>query len=105
MLTVIDRPGVAATHHYHRSPAQILGDVHERWRGAESHDRAELVRSVANEVAVEAEHLRGVGRVPEYGPSQDGGPEGVEAELERGDHAEVAAAAAQRPEQVGVLVL
>ena len=27
------------------------------------------------------------------------------AELERGDHAEVAAAASQRPEQVGVLVL
>ena len=29
----------------------------------------------------------------------------MEAELERGDHAEVAAAASQRPEQVGVLVL
>src|SRR5262249_44402106 len=32
-------------------------------------------------------------------------PDGVETELERGDHAEVAAAASQRPEQVGVLVL
>jgi hypothetical protein len=29
----------------------------------------------------------------------------VEAEVERRDHAEVAAAASQRPEQVGVLVL
>ena len=29
----------------------------------------------------------------------------MEAELERGDHAEVAAAASQRPEQVGVLIL
>ena len=29
----------------------------------------------------------------------------MKAELERGDHAEVAAAATQRPEQVGVLVL
>src|SRR5215468_7214057 len=68
-------------------------------------DRAELVGSVADEVAVEAEDLLGVGRVPEDGPGQDGGPDGVEAELERGDHAEVAAASSQRPEQVGVLVL
>src|SRR5262245_19304025 len=29
----------------------------------------------------------------------------MEAELERGDHAEIAAAAPQRPEQIGVLVL
>src|SRR3546814_4138277 len=47
----------------------------------------------------------GVGRVPEDGPGQNGGPDGVQAELERGDHAEVAAAAPQRPKQVGVLVL
>src|SRR3546814_4155031 len=38
-------------------------------------------------------------------PGQDGGSDRVEAEFERGDHAEVAAAAPQRPEQVGVLVL
>src|SRR3546814_7241005 len=49
--------------------------------------------------------LPGVGRVPEDGPGQNGGPDGVQAELERGDHAEVAAAAPQRPKQVGVLVL
>src|SRR5262249_61891913 len=61
--------------------------------------------SVADEVAVDAEDLPGVGRVPEDGSSQNGGPDGVEAELERGDHAEVATAASQRPEQVGVLVL
>src|SRR3546814_9175264 len=68
-------------------------------------DRAELVGSVADEVAVEPEDLPGVGRVPEAGPGQNGGPDGVQAELERGDHAEVAAAAPQRPKQVGVLVL
>src|SRR5262249_52700913 len=34
-----------------------------------------------------------------------GGPDGMEAELERGDNAEVAAAASQRPEQVGVRIL
>src|SRR3546814_14610494 len=64
-------------------------------------DRAELVGSVADEVAVEPEDLPGVGRVPEDGPGQNGGPDGVQAELERGDHAEVAAAAPQRPKQVG----
>src|SRR5262249_10512737 len=70
-----------------------------------SHDCAELIGSVVDEVAIEAEDLRGVGRVPEDGPGQDGGPDGVEAELERGDHAEVAAAASQRPEQIGVRIL
>jgi hypothetical protein len=84
---------------------QILGDDRQRRRGAEPHDRTELVGSVADEVAVEAEDLPGVGRVPEDGPDQDGRPDGVEAELERGDHAEVAATASQRPEQVGMLVL
>src|SRR3546814_7826622 len=62
-------------------------------------DRAELVGSVADEVAVEPEDLPGVGRVPEDGPGQNGGPDGVQAELERGDHAEVAAAAPQRSEE------
>jgi hypothetical protein len=39
------------------------------------------------------------------GPARTVGPDGVEAEIERGDHAEVAAATSQRPEQIGVLIL
>ena len=104
-LTFLDRTGVAGTDHHDRAPVQILGDARQRRRGAEPHDRAELVGSVADEVAVAAEDLHGVGRVPDDGPGQNGGADGVEAELERGDHAEVAAAASQRPEQVGELVL
>ena len=58
-----------------------------------------------DEVAVEAEDLAGVGCVPEDRPGQDIGSDGVEPEVERGDHAEVPAASPQRPEQVGMLVL
>src|SRR5262245_32934023 len=105
LLTVLDRPGVAGADHHHRAPVQMLGDGRQRWRGAKPHDRAEFVWSVAYEVAVEAKDLRGVRRVPEDGPGEGRGPDRVEAELERGDDAEIAAAASQRPEQVGVLVL
>jgi hypothetical protein len=61
--------------------------------------------ALRNEVAVEAQDRSDIGRVPEDGPGQDGWPDGVKVELERGDHAEVTAAASQRPEQIGVLVL
>jgi len=54
LLTVLHRPGVAGTHDHQRAPVQILGDDRERRRGAEPHDRAKLVGSVADEVAVEA---------------------------------------------------
>ena len=40
----------------------------------------ELVGSVADEVAVEAENLPGVGCVPEDRSGQDDGPDGMEAE-------------------------
>jgi hypothetical protein len=42
-------------------------------------------------------------RVHEQAPVEDGS-DGVEAEVERGHDTKVAAAAAYRPEQVGVLV-
>jgi hypothetical protein len=57
LLTVLHRPGVAATHHHHRAPVQILGDDGSRRRGAEPHDGAKLVGSVADDVAVEARDL------------------------------------------------
>src|SRR6185295_13542375 len=73
LQTVLDRAGVAGTHHHHRAPVQILGDDRKWWRGAEPHDGAELVGGVADEVAVEAEDLPGVGRVPEDGAGQEDG--------------------------------
>jgi hypothetical protein len=82
----------------------MLGDVRQRWRGSEPHDRAELIGSLADEVAVEAQDFPGVRGVPEDGSGQDRGPDGVKPELEGGDDAEVSAATSQRPEQVWVLV-
>ena len=103
-FSVLNRSDVAGAHQDDRPPVQFLGDVRQRRRGAESHDRAELVGSVAHEVAVEAEDLVSVACVPEDGAGQDAGSDGVELELERGDHTEVAASSAQRPKEVGVLV-
>jgi hypothetical protein len=93
LLTVRDRPGIAGTDHHHRTPVQILRDARDRRRGAEPHDRGEFVGGIAHEVAVDAEDFPSVARVPEDGAGQDRGSDGVEAELERGDHAEVTAAA------------
>ena len=60
--------------------------------------------AVALEFAKGFEHLLASSRAPGDGAAEDLGADGVEPVLERGDDAEVAAAAAQRPEQVGVLV-
>ena len=49
------------------------------------------------------EHALGLGPVPQHHPRVDLA-ERVEAELERGDDAEVAAATTQRPEQLGVVL-
>ena len=61
-------------------------------------------RRRGHELAVEAHHLGRLLDRPERRARHHGGADRVRAELERGDDAEVAAAAAQRPEQVGVLV-
>ena len=63
----------------------------------------QFVRRVGGEVPEELQQLgRALARVHDH-PAQDGADR-VQLELERGDDPEVAAAAAQRPEQVGVLV-
>ena len=56
------------------------------------------------QLPVPAHHLGGVGQVVEHRPADDGAvlADVLAAERERGDDAEVPAAAAQRPEQVGV---
>ena len=64
---------------------------------------AELVRRVAHQVAEAAQQLRGPLLGVDEQPGEHLRPDGVQRELERGDDAEVPAAAAQRPQQVGVL--
>ena len=82
---------------------QLLG---ERRGGRDREQRQESVqlpRRAGQELAVGAHHLLGLLERPERGSGQDGA-DGMQSELERGDDAEVAAAAADRPEQVGVLL-
>ena len=60
--------------------------------------------AAAHELPVEAQHLRRLLDRPERRPGHHRRPHRMGLELKLGDHPEVAAAAAQRPEQVGVLV-
>src|SRR2546430_5265911 len=81
------------------------GDEGQRRRLPVDDDRHQLVRRVGERVAVEASHLGRVFHRPEDWPGHHLRPQGVEPELELGDDPEVAAAAANAPEEVGVLIL
>jgi hypothetical protein len=71
-------------------------------RGQQKGVRGQLVRGVARILAIEAEHVFGRREGIQHHAAQDGRPDRVQPELERGDHAEVAAAAPDGPEQVRV---
>ena len=103
-LALFDGAGVAASDGDSRPPVQVLGDDRQRGDGAEPDDGAELVGRFGDEVPVEAQHVGGILGRPEDRSGHHGRADGVQREPERGDDAEVAAAAAQRPEQVGVFV-
>jgi len=83
---------------------QVLGDDREWGDGAEPDDGAELVGRFGDEVPVEAQRVGRVLGRPEDGSGHHGRADGVQRKLERGDDTEVAAAASQRPEQIGVFV-
>src|SRR5262245_57493137 len=69
---------------------------------SEDDDGHELVRRARDEVAVEGEDLTGSRRGVQDEAGEDGRPDSVQLILERRDDAEVAAAAAEAPEEVGV---
>jgi hypothetical protein len=79
---------------------RLLGrDCHERLK----HDQ--FVGCLGHEVAREAQDVAGAVQGMQHDPGEDVRPERVKLELELRHHAEVAAAAAQGPEQVGILVV
>ena len=105
LLALLDRAGVADDHADHRLPR--AGSGTNSSGGAVMNARPVPTSSGASrhEVAVEAHQVAGHrGRVEQHAAEHDRA-DLVQAEVEGGDHAEVAAAAAQAPEQVGVLVL
>jgi hypothetical protein len=82
----------------------VLGDERQRRGDLPGREPAELLGGVGDELAVEAQHGLGVVQLEEHGAAVDV-LDRMQLELQRGDHAEVAAAPAQRPEQVLVLLL
>ena len=83
----------------------VLGQERQWRRELELEDRRQLVGRGGGELAVEAQNLRRVVQRVEDRPGEHDRPDRVQAVLERGDDAEVAAAAADAPEQIGVVVL
>ena len=83
---------------------QLLGERRRGRHRGEGEEAVELPRGGGQELAVGREHLGGLLDAPERRAGDDRA-DLVQAERERRDDAEVAAAAADRPEQVGVLVL
>ena len=71
--------------------------------GGEAGIDAQLVGTAARELVVERQDTAGRGRAATPAPPPEHGPHRVQAVLERGDHADVGAAAAHRPEEVGML--
>ena len=81
----------------------LLGERRPRRHGVEGEEAVQLARRSREKLAVDREHLgAGLDR-PERRPADDRAHL-VQPEEERGDDAEVAAAAPDRPVQIGVLV-
>ena len=99
---VLGRPGVAGAHHDYRLAMHVLGQEWEWRRGLELEDRRQLIGSDRGELTIEAQNLRGVFERVEDRPREHRRPHAVQAVFERGDDAEVPAAAAHTPEQIGV---
>ncbi len=79
-----------------------FGQEGQRRRLAQHRPHAQLVRRAGGEVAPCTQHLAGLREGVDDQPGVDLRADRMQPELERGRHAEVAAAAAQGPEQLGL---
>ena len=87
-----------------RLPVPLLGEERGRWRHAHGQRRGQLARRRLGEVAVGREHVVDPAGTPDDEATGDGRADLVQAKRELCDDAEVAPAAPERPEEVGVLV-
>ena len=102
LLALVERARPARHREAHVLEVPLLGQERQRRREVEPDEAAQLLGRLGDVLAVEAQHVVGpVDRVHDRAAVDVG--DRVQAVLERGHDAEVAAAAAQRPEQVGVL--
>ena len=93
---------VAPHDHAHLLQVVLLREHRYGRHGDEAEPAVEILRGVHDEVAPEAEDLPPLAERPEDRPAVDGADR-IAAEQERGHDPEVATAAAQGPEEVGVL--
>ena len=98
------RSDVDAGDHDDRCAVQFGGDVGQRGDAPQADLGGERVGGPASGVTPRPQHRRRVLVRVQDERGGHVGAEGVEIELQGGDHAETAAAAADGPEQVGVLV-
>ena len=101
---VLRRAGVAGPDHHDRLAVHVLGQEGERRGHAQLEDRRQLVGRRGDELAVEGEHLAGILEGVKDRPGEHDRSHRVKPVLERGHDAEVPAAAADPPEEVGVLI-
>ena len=87
-----------------RTAVQVLGQEGRRRRLAQDDDGREFLGCARDALTVGPKHLAGLLGGIEHHARQDLGSHGMQAVLEAGDDAEVAATSLQRPEEVGVLV-
>src|SRR5262245_3978927 len=99
------RAGIAGGEYDDGTAVDVLGQPWV-WRGLpQGNKHRELIRDLRDVVAVKPEDLQGpLGGVHQHS-SQDLRPDGMEMVLERRDDAEVPAATADTPEQVGMLLV
>src|SRR3990172_4231975 len=103
-LPFVEWPGPARHNYAERIAVSLLRDEWEWGRDLEGWKTAELLRRVGDKLAKKAQDSAGIFQLIQDRAAVDI-LDGVEAELERSHHAEIATAAADRPEQVLVLVV
>ncbi|MDT4830473.1 hypothetical protein FQZ97_639380 [compost metagenome] len=103
-FSLFDLAGVADEDGHDRLAVHLLREPGGRRRDPQNRHAGQFARGLCAERTVGVENLPGVVAAPCDRTAQDFGADGKEPVLEGGDDAEVAAAAAQRPEQVLVLV-
>src|SRR5260370_7522108 len=82
----------------------VLARYEWRWRGTEACDEAgDILRQCLDVVPGEAQRHLTLLKAPEEEPEIDERTYRVQLEFERSDDTEVAAATADRPEQIGIL--
>ena len=105
LLAVIQRADVVVDNADDRLALQFRRHERRRRRGQESDGTADLLRRARHVVAVKADHLARLPAWPQQQPRGQERADRVQPELELGHDAEVAAAAAQAPEQIRILGL